>query len=370
MPKGVIIWEWNERSGAEIISRFPSQVEIDEKTLMQIYSAHEREEKSGIITLMVGPMHILSYYTGEESGYYIGLLLGLDEEGEIYEDAIINAGRVILMSIEQGTLDIILSGIFGRIANYPKLEIQQLYAILYQTDVKRAILNRLEKDGYISKGELNIWLSEKFDFTYIDLESELMSLVKHGLVKQGTVKGFPSEVLYLMNVLFITRIPPVDIIKDGLQRGMPKHLMDKYLDEVREFFTKYVPSEKDNIEICEIIGDLASYEVIKLLRMSVVTKETLEKLKKKGVEDVDATLERLIKANVVIKLPDEKKRLEYYALKSDVLVKRVFPEFLINLARKAHNERTKSSKVLIEHMKLLKEAYLESLKTEKVKETG
>jgi hypothetical protein len=49
-------------------------------------------------------------------------------------------------------------------------------------------------------------------------------------------------------------------------------------------------------------------------------------------------------------------------LKSDILSQRIFPEYLINVGRQSHNEKTKSSKVIAEHLRQLKDAYLESLK--------
>ena len=367
MPKGIIVMEWDERTGAQAIAHFPETIDVQQKTLMQVYAAHNYEEASGIVTLMVGPLNLMSYYTGEDSGYYIVLALELEEESDIFEDALIDAGRVILQSIKQGTLDLIISGVYGRIANYPKFDISQLLALLYQSKIKRTILGRMTKEGYISKGEMRLWLEEQFDFSFVDLDSEVISLVKYGLVKEGTVKGFPSEILFLMNALFITRVPASAILSEPVARGMPESLVSPYKETCVEYLKDYKPSEKDNLQVCEVLADPACYEVIKLLRMSVVTKTTLEKLKKKGVTDLDATLKKLMDSNVVLMLRDDAET-RYYMLKSDLRITRVFPEFLINVARQAHNERTKSSKVLIEQLRMLKESYLDSLKTTPAKE--
>jgi hypothetical protein len=359
--KGIMVMKWNERSGAEIAIKYPESLDISEKTLMQVYAQHGYEETSGVVSLLAGPLNMLSYYTGEENGYYILVVLDADDESQPYEEALIDSSRLILTSIKQKTLPMIISGVFGRIENFPRFEIAQLLALLYQHDIKRAILKRLEKEGHVSKGELQVWLKEQFEQT-TDFNSEFLGLVKYGLVKEGTVKGVTAEFLFLMKLLFISRIPPATIIAEAIARGMPESLAAGYKQECTTFFSTYVPSEADALKLCEVLVDPACYEVIKLLRMSVVTLETLEKLKKKGVTDVMETLRKLAEVNVVAGYKNESDHNRYFALKSDILCQRLFPEYLINVGRQSHNEKTKSSKVIAEHLRQLKDAYLESLK--------
>ncbi|MHA1681096.1 MAG: hypothetical protein ACTSUE_08815 [Promethearchaeota archaeon] len=283
----------------------------------------------------------------------------MDEEGEVYEDAMVDAGNIIIESINHDTIDIILSSLYHRISLYPKLNPEQLLALLYTSQIKRHILSRLEYDGTINTGELNIWLKEVTGTSFIDIDAEIMRLAKYDLIKQATIKGFPTEVIFLMNVLFITRVPPKTIITEAKQRGMPDELLEQYKQQVTEFFKTYIPIQEDNQEICEIITEPACYEVLKLLRTSVVTSETLEKLKKKGVDDIKGTLDRMKKADMVIEMRASS-GVVYFAIKSDVRVQKVFPEYLINTTRQAHMDQIKSPIVLLEHLKLLKENYLES----------
>ncbi|MHA1846607.1 MAG: hypothetical protein ACTSXU_03095 [Promethearchaeota archaeon] len=358
MPKGIIIMEWDERGGGNVVSKFPQEIELSDTTFMQIYANHDSEEGMGVISMMIGPLNVVSYYTGEETGYYIILLLDLDEEGEQYEDALIDAGNVIIEAIEQDTIDIILSGIFHRISLYPKLEPEQLLALLYTSKVKRNMLFRLEREGSINKGELSIWLKEITESPFIDVDAEIVRLAKYDLIKQVTIKGFPTEVIFLMNVLLITRVPPRTILKEAVQRGMPEKILPKYKDDVVAFFKEYIPVPDDSLECAEVITEPACYEILKLLRTSVVTIESLEKLKKRGVEDIKATLDRMIKSDIVIELEVES-GTKYYALKSDIRVQKIFPEYIINTVRQSHKDRIKSPIVLIEHLKLLKRSYLE-----------
>ena len=78
MPVGLVIMKWDERVGTDIIAKYPEEVNITDKTLMQVYSTHEYSGESGMISLMVGSLNIASYYTGAETAYYIMLLLSLD----------------------------------------------------------------------------------------------------------------------------------------------------------------------------------------------------------------------------------------------------------------------------------------------------
>ncbi|MBD3186084.1 hypothetical protein GF325_04570 [Candidatus Bathyarchaeota archaeon] len=360
MPKGIIIMEWSDRGGGDVISKFPNEVELSEATFMQIYANHDSEEDTSIISMMVGPLNLVSYFTGEENGYYIILILEMDEEGEVYEDALIDAGNIIVESINHDTIDMILSSIYHRISLYPKLNSEQLLALMYTSEIKRHILNRLERDGTINKGELNIWLKEVTGSSFIDIEAEVMRLAKYDLIKQATIRGFPTEVLFLMNILFITRLPPKLIIQEAVQRGMPQDILDEYKQIVTEYFKTYLPIQEDNKEICEIITEPACYEVLKLLRTSVVTTETLEKLKKKGVDDVQKTLNTMMKADLVCELKSSSGQV-YYALKSNIRVQKVYPEHMINITRQAHKDHIKSPIVLIEHLKLLKESYLQTV---------
>jgi hypothetical protein len=74
MPVGLVVMRWDERIGTEILAKYPEEINITDKTLMQVYSTHEYSGESGMISLMVGSLNIASYYTGPEKGYYILVL--------------------------------------------------------------------------------------------------------------------------------------------------------------------------------------------------------------------------------------------------------------------------------------------------------
>ena len=100
MPVGLVVMKWDDRIGTEILAKYPEEIVITDKTLMQVYSTHEYSGESGMISLMVGSLNIASYYTGPDKGYYILLLLNLDDDPDTYEGGLINASRNILENLD------------------------------------------------------------------------------------------------------------------------------------------------------------------------------------------------------------------------------------------------------------------------------
>jgi len=41
MPVGIVVMKWDERVGTEILAKYPDELSITDKTLMQVYSTHE-----------------------------------------------------------------------------------------------------------------------------------------------------------------------------------------------------------------------------------------------------------------------------------------------------------------------------------------
>ena len=99
MPVGLAIMRWDERVGTEILAKYPEELTITDKTLMQVYSTHEYSGESGMISLMIGSLNIASYYTGPDKGFYILLLLSLDDDPDAYEGGLIDISRIILQNV-------------------------------------------------------------------------------------------------------------------------------------------------------------------------------------------------------------------------------------------------------------------------------
>ncbi|MHA1728135.1 MAG: hypothetical protein ACTSWY_05335 [Promethearchaeota archaeon] len=361
MPVGMVVMKWDERIGAEILTKYPDELIIQDKTLMQIYSTHEYNQEAGMISLMAGAgaRTIASYYTGPEHSLYTILVLSTEEDPDVFEEGLADASRMIVQNLEGEAFKAIIPSLFQRVSTYPSLDPSQKLMMLFLDEIKRMLLKRLQEEGSVLKSEVSIWLKDRFQTDFVDLDSIITSFIKTGLIKEASVKGVVSETLFLINDLIIYRIPAVDILKDPQDRGLPTaELAKNYISECKIFFQNYVPNEEDNLVMIDILLEPQIYETVKLLRAAVVRRDDIEKLRKKGVEDIEYVLKKLWDGNFLVVSQDESGN-EYFALKSDIKVKQYFPEYLVNTIRRDFNDNVKNPKVIIEHLNILEDTYIE-----------
>ncbi|MBY9007864.1 MAG: hypothetical protein KGD63_14070 [Candidatus Lokiarchaeota archaeon] len=367
MPVGIVIMRWDERVGTEILAKFPNEISINDKTLMQVYSTHEYGGESGMISLMIGSLNIASYFTGPDTGYYLILLLNIDDDPDAYEGGLADIARTILLNLNDDAYKSMIPALFRKLSIYPTYKEEQKLAMTYQEEIKRMIINRLREEGVVSKSELSIWLRDKYKHGFVDLESILIELIKQEIIKEASVKGMPSELLFLINDIFMMRIPPEDLINNPSEKGLPDQLSDDYIIECRKFFQNYRPSEQDNLNIINILTDPEVYETIRLLRTAIVTRNELEKLRKKGVDNVADVLKKLWN-NQMIQVFQDKHNNEYYALLSDFYLRKIFPKYILNIIKKEYEQKSKADKVLAEYLTVLENTFMEQKKTAKIKE--
>ena len=367
MPVGLVVMKWDQRVGTEISAKYPEEINITDKTLMQVYSTHEYSGESGMISLMVGSLNIASYYTGPDKGYYILLLLNLDDDPDAYEGGLADASRMILQGIEDDSYLSLIPNLFRRLSVYPTLNTEQQLAITYQDEVKRMIINRLRDEGVVSKSELMVWLKDKYKAGFVDLEGILIDLIKRDIIKEASVKGMPSELIFFTHDLMMHRMPPVQLLSNPSQRGLPSQLAGDYKDECKKYFQTYRPSEQDNLRLINILNDPQVYETLRLLRTAIVTKNDLEKLKKKGVDDVDEVLKDLWDGQLIQVFQDEQNN-EYYALLCDFNLRLIFPKYMTRIIKNEYETKSKADQVLIEYLKVLEDAYV-TAKSAKTTET-
>ncbi|GAH41595.1 unnamed protein product, partial [marine sediment metagenome] len=210
---------------------------------MQVYSTHEYSGESGMISLMIGSLNIASYYTGPDKGFYILLLLSLDDDPDAYEGGLIDISRIILQNIVDDAYEPMIPDLFRRLSVYPTLNNEQRLAITYQDEIKRLIINRLRDEGVVSKSELMVWLKDQYKQGFVDLEGVLIELIKREIVKETSVKGMPSELIFLIQDVVALRIPPIKMLDDPVSRGLPAQLEEDYKIEVKKYFQNYRPSD-------------------------------------------------------------------------------------------------------------------------------
>ena len=368
MPIGLVIMRWDIKVSTEILAKYPDELVITEETLMQIYAAHEYTGEPGMVSLMVGPLNIASYYTGREKPLYIMLLLNLDEDADAYEGGLSDISRVIFQNFEDNAYLEMIPFLFQRLSTYPHLNEEQSLAISYLDNVNRLILNRLREEGVISKSELKIWLKDQYREGFFDVDAILMELIKKEIIKEASVKGMPSELIFLINDLFMIRRPPINLLKNPSDRGLPEKFVDEYNITVKKFFQKYRPSEEDSLKLLEeVIADPQVYEILKLLRISIVTKNVLEKLRKKGVDDIDGGLKKLWD-NQMIHVFQDARGNEYYALLTDFHSSLMYPKYMINIIIQQYAVKSKSNAVLIEYLNVLDDLYRHTKLTAEIEE--
>ena len=357
MPVGLVVMRWDERIGTEILAKYPEEINITDKTLMQVYSTHEYSGEAGMISLMVGSLNIASYYTGPEKGYYILVLLNLDDDPDVYEGGLADASRIILQNLEEDTYVNMIPSLFRRLSVYPTLNSEQQLAMTYQDEIKRMVINRLREEGTVSKSELMVWLKDSYKQGFVDLDSVLIELIKGEMIKETSVKGMPSELIFLTSDVLMLRVPPVQLLKNPADRGLPSQLAADYRIETKKFFQSYHPSEQDNLRLIENIINPQIYETLRLLRTAIVTKNDFEKLKKKGVDDIDEVLKMLWETQMIQVFQDDKNN-EYYALLSDFYVAKIFPKYLLNTIKAEYEKKSKADQVLVEFLTVLENTYV------------
>ncbi|MFX1281755.1 MAG: hypothetical protein ACFFA3_20570, partial [Promethearchaeota archaeon] len=365
-PVGLVFMQWNIRVGTEILAKYPEETEISEKTLMQLYSAHEYSGEKGIITLTSGLLNILSYYTGPDTGYYLILILKTEDDPDIYEGGMADISRILLDNLEDDSFIYMFPSLFQRLSLYPSLNDEELLALTYQDEIKRMIIDSLRENGVISRSELTIWLRDRYHEGFFDLEATLLDLIKKDIIKQVSVKGLESELIVLTHDFFMLRVPPEKFLKEPVNYGLPTQFVKDYLSTVKQFFQTYHPTNDDNLNIVKILVNPEVYEILRLLRTAIATRQDLEKLKVKGVDDIYGAL-KLLYDNQIIKVFRDEKGNEYYALLTDFYMDLIFPKYILKAITSAYEQKSISKKALIEYLKILEDSYLNLKNQDKIK---
>ena len=363
MPKGIAIMEWNDRSGAEILATYPEEYNIDPKLMMQIFSQHEYSGEGGLIILMSEMINLASYSSGGSDQIFVILFLTEEEDGHSFEDGLADVAREMKIHKDSDDMQEILERQYRRLEIFPRINKEQKLSLVYFNDIRRAIIGRLRAECMLQKSELNIWIKDEFREGEIDIEWIINSVLQNGLCQVGSVKGYSSDLLFLINDLMITRKPP-RFYRNPSNFRCPKSLVIDYQTAVRVFFSDYRPNEADNLELIDkIILDPANYEVFTLLRLAIVTRSDLEKLKRKGVDDIDAALELFNSLKLITVLRDD--NTEYFALLSDFEISQFFPKYMLNSVRQSYMVKQNSNLALLTHIDLLAKEFMRIFKLKK-----
>jgi hypothetical protein len=172
----------------------------------------------------------------------------------------------------------------------------------------------------------------------------------------------PQTSCFLMGDLILIRIPNESLVQNPVEYHCPEQLKDSYIVEVQNFFKAYRPSQKDALEVIQkVILDPQVYECLKLLREAIVTRNDLEKLKKKGVADLDQCLRTLFDLKMIHTFQGEQ-NVEYYCLLSDFVITKIFPRFELDTLRAHYRTKRHNNRVIVQALDILRDEYMAGLK--------
>ena len=161
----------------------------------------------------------------------------------------------------------------------------------------------------------------------------------------------------------MTRIPPEKLSRDSSNRGFPTQFVKTYREDIRKFFQDYRPTTEDNQKVVEILTNPQVYETMRLLRTAIVTPKEIDKLRKRGVDDAQGAL-KILWDNQMVKIYRDDKENEYYTLLTDFYIDLIFPKYILQVIKKAYEQKSITNQVLIEYPKILEDTYY-SLKSNK-----
>ncbi len=338
-------------------AKYPENIDIDDVITKQIYTNHEFEEEAGFLSLSIGELNLASYYTGD-TDYYVIVLLSIDENPEEYEDILSDTVRKIMSKLRGKKYVDELPIYFKHVGTYPKMSHEQRLALILLDPTKKMILDRLIEDGSLTKSELSAWLKDKYGSEYVDVDSIVNSMLRNKLIREETLEAMTSSSIFLIGDIFVSRVPPKKSIeRSKMMKNLDPSVLKNYMDDVKTFFEKYSPNPEDTELILEKMTDMNCYNIIKELRMAPIPQQskTYERLFG-SIEEFDEVLKTLWDAQMISVLKD-KKGLEYLFLRSDVRVKYVFPEYLIDKIRQIYYEGSQPDHILVEHLRILQDRY-------------
>lgn len=350
MPVGLIFTRWNELAGNEILAKFPEDIDINNRTLMQVFNTHEYTGERGMISLMVGQTHIASYYTGTDTNYCILIILEVGEDPDDYEGSLADISQILLQNVEGKEYIKLIPSLYQRLSDYPLFNNEQQLINIYQNEIKRGIINRLRDDGAFSKSELISWLKFKYSKGYGDINLTLYEFLQKEIIQIFSVKNERSVIIFLINDLIMFRHPPFQLLKKPSSKGLPKSHESLYKYDCNKFFQNYKISEKDNIRVIDALSKSQVYNLFKLLRGSFLSREDIEKL---GLYN---SIKLLIDAQIIKNYQDEEGN-DFYALITDFLIELIIPRYILNVIKTYNDNKSISEHMLIKYLNLLEEIY-------------
>ncbi|MEJ2252419.1 MAG: hypothetical protein P8Y70_00570 [Candidatus Lokiarchaeota archaeon] len=115
MPYGIAIMRWDDRLGAEVIAKYPADLNYTTADLIRVYDIHENLREAGITYFNNEKVNIISYYAGREYNLYIILKLTILEDPDNFEDLLNKISDIIIDNYTKNDLNSILKKIWNNV---------------------------------------------------------------------------------------------------------------------------------------------------------------------------------------------------------------------------------------------------------------
>src|SRR5271157_3561437 len=313
MPVGIVVLRQDDQLRIKTVAKYPEEILVPDHTLMQVYAIHQGEGEAGMISFSMGAVNGVSYFTGPQTGFYVLILLTFDEDPDSYEEALIENSRAILSCRDQFKIAGILPQLFKNISLFPQMTPEQKLAAIYSEQINELIIRHLRTEGVILKSDLKEWVKEALDVELEDVDKTLSNLVRFEIIKTGSVKELPTDLVFFTRDVLIARVPPYNLIENLSQQGLSSPSGNNFSEVINAYFGSYQPKQENQQKLLKVILDFPTYVVLQVLRGAFVTREDLEKLKEKGVDDADAAIRGLSDADLLVILKNSQGK-EYYGL--------------------------------------------------------
>ena len=126
MPKGIIVIKWDDEFGAKLLAKYPENLKIPSKTLLNIYTNHRlNNTEPGFGSLNLPNMRILSFFSGMgkdfivASNYIIAFLLLRNEKAINFKDLLKRVSAEVLSKIDDSRFEKLLEQTFKEMGKIP-----------------------------------------------------------------------------------------------------------------------------------------------------------------------------------------------------------------------------------------------------------
>ena len=375
MPEGLAVLKWDDELGPVVTSKTPKnlQVGLDPTTSMRVYGIStlgetEESQKPGFTSLAFNDFKLAVYYGGlnmhlQGKPSMVFLVLSLDEDPEVYKDALAEIGTQIFLNADGNKYKKMVPKLYKQIARYTQMTAEQMQASVLNDPIRRTIVQTLLKTGTVQSTELEQMILDEIG-KRIEVDLILRPLVKMGVVATGWVEGLASEVIYLTRALFLLRKVSYETVKAVRNDGFSPTVAEQFLDESTEYHKEYILKFKENLfetiwfeaeDLSKFLMDFDAYDIIHALRSGPLE---VNKLQAKFEMD-DSKFKKLIKdlkdAKIITQIKDDSK--SYILLLCNPEISTVYPEWLIQRITELYNEEDVNSRQAIHYLEVLKASH-------------